>query len=161
MLSMIAAMGRNRVIGLDGALPWHLPADLKWFRQKTMGHSVIMGRKTYDAVGMPLPGRRTIILSRALESAPAGCELARTLDDALAMCQDDPEPFIVGGGEIYRLGLPLADRVYLTLVDLEPEGDAEFPDLGAEWRQIWSQAHPADDRHATSFEFRIYERQSG
>lgn len=160
MLSMIAAMGRNRVIGRNGALPWHLPADLRWFRQKTMGHAVIMGRKTYDTVGMPLAGRRTIILSRVMPAPPPGCELARTLQEALARCSEDPEPFIVGGGEIYRLALPLAERVYLTLVDLEPEGDAEFPALGPEWELVWREPHAADDRHAAAFEFQIHERRA-
>lgn len=158
MLSMIAAMGRNRVIGRAGKLPWHLPADLKWFKQKTMGHAVIMGRKTWDAVGVPLPGRRSIVVSRSLKRAPAGCELARSLDEALALCCDDPEAFIVGGGEIYRLALPRAERVYLTVVELSPEGDAVFPDLGSAWAVVWRESHQADERHAAAFEFQVLER---
>jgi len=160
MRSMIAAMGKNRVIARDGQLPWHLPDDLRWFKQKTMGHAVIMGRKTYDTLGSPLPGRRTIVLSRSLPKAPAGCELARTLDEAFALCADDAEPFVVGGGEIYRLALPAIDRVYLTVVDDEPPGQVSFPDLGREWQLVWRQAHPPDDRHASGFEFQIYERKT-
>ncbi len=160
MLAMIVAMGRNRVIGRDGALPWHLPADLRWFKQKTMGHAVIMGRRTWDSVGKPLPGRRSIILSRSMSQAPAGAELVRTLEGARELCRDDSEPFIVGGGEVYRLALPEAGRIYLTLVDLEPEGDATFPMLGPEWVVTWREAHPADERHAAGFEFRILERAS-
>lgn len=158
MLAMIVAMGRNRVIGRDGALPWHLPADLKWFRQKTMGHAVIMGRKTWDSVGKPLPGRRSIILSRTMASAPPGAELVRTLDEARELCRDDAEPFVVGGGEIYRIALPAAARIYLTLVDLEPAGDATFPELGPEWDVVWRQSHPLDERHAVGFEFQVLER---
>lgn len=160
MLAMIVAMGRNRVIGRDGALPWHLPDDLRWFRQKTTGHAVIMGRKTWDSVGKPLPGRRSIILSRSMSEPPPGAELARTLEDALHLCQEDPEPFIVGGGEIYRLALPLARRIYLTLIDLEPEGEATFPTLGPEWKVTWREHHPKDDRHGSGFEFRVLERAS-
>lgn len=158
MLAMIVAMGRNRVIGRDGALPWHLPDDLKWFKEKTTGHAVIMGRRTWDSVGKPLPGRRSIILSRSLDHAPKGVELVRTLDQALDLCRDDLEPFVVGGGEIYRLALPFARRIYLTLVDLEPEGDATFPLLGPEWVVTWSQPHAANERHQAAFEFQLLER---
>ncbi|KAA0226953.1 dihydrofolate reductase [bacterium CPR1] len=160
MLAMIVAMGRNRVIGREGTLPWHLPADLKWFRQKTRGHSVIMGRRTWDSVGKPLPGRRSIILSRSMAQAPTGAELARSLEQALELCGDDPEPFIVGGGEVYRLALPRAGRIYLTLVDLEPMGNATFPSLGPEWVLTWRERHPADDRHCAAFEFQTLERQT-
>lgn len=161
MLAMIAAMGTNRVIGREGALPWHLPTDLKWFKQKTLGHAVIMGRKTWDAVGVPLPGRRSIVISRSMRSAPEGCELVRSVDQALDLCGDDPEPFIVGGGEIYRLALPRAERIYLTVVQMAPEGDATFPDLGPEWRVVWRESHPADERHEAAFEFQVLERLRG
>lgn len=160
MLAMIVAMGRNRVIGRDGALPWHLPADLKWFKQKTLGHAVIMGRRTWDSVGKPLPGRRCIILSRSMSHPPVGAELVRTLEEAFDLCRDDPEPFIVGGGEVYRLALPFAGRIYLTLVDLDPAGDATFPPLGPEWVVTWRQRHPADARHRSDFEFQVLERVS-
>lgn len=160
MLSMIAAMGRNRVIGADGKLPWRLRDDLRLFREITMGHAVVMGRKTYDTLDKPLPGRTNIILTRRPGlPVPAGVLVAATADEALALCAADPEPFIVGGGEIYRLFLPRATRIYLSIVDLEPPGDTTFPELDAGWVVLREQHFERNERNEASFVYRVYERQ--
>lgn len=159
MLSMIAAMGRNRVIGANGKLPWRLRDDLRIFKQTTLGHAVIMGRKTFDTLDKPLPGRTNIVLTRRSDLAvPPGVLVARTADEALGLCAGDPEPFIVGGGEIYRLFLPRAGRIHLSVVDLEPEGDATFPELDASWRVVREEAFAQSERNEASFIYRIYER---
>ncbi|MDT8448760.1 MAG: dihydrofolate reductase [Wenzhouxiangellaceae bacterium] len=130
---LVAALGRNRVIGVDGRMPWHLPADLKRFKAVTMGHPLVMGRRTFESIGRALPGRRNIVVSRTLVRAPAGCELAGSLDEALELAGDDTA-MLIGGGELYRASLPRATRMELTLVDARPEGDAHFPVWNhAEW----------------------------
>jgi dihydrofolate reductase len=156
-LSLIAAMARNRVIGRDNALPWRLPEDLKRFRRLTMGAPIIMGRKTYDSIGRPLPGRRNIVVTRQRDLALAGCEIAGSLEDALALAGDAPEAFVIGGAEIYRAALPLADRLYFTLIDADYEGDAYFPaiDLAA-WREI--ERERGDATSELRYEFVTYER---
>lgn len=129
IISIIAAMAENRVIGKDGRLPWHLPADLAHFRDVTMGHPLVMGRKTFEGIGRPLPGRTTIVVSRQLDYHPAGCFVVNDLDSALTVVPDATEIFICGGGEIYRQALPFADRVYLTIVHKIAEGDTVFPEI--------------------------------
>ena len=135
-MSLIAALARNRVIGRNNAMPWHLPEDLKRFKALTLGHPVIMGRKTWEsiiaALGKPLPGRTNIVISRSLVSAPAGSHLAHSLEEALAYCHGDEEVFVIGGAEIYALALPHASRLYLTEIDAVIEGDAWFPET-ASW----------------------------
>jgi len=161
MLSMIAAMGRNRVIGADGKLPWRLRDDLQIFKRTTLGHAVIMGRKTFDTLPKPLPGRVNIVLTRRTDLRfPTGVLIAATPDGALDLCADDPEPFIVGGGEIYRLFLPRADRIHLSIVDLEPPGDATFPELGPDWRVVQETAFEKNDHNDASFVYRVYEREA-
>lgn len=126
-LAMVAAVAKNRVIGLKGKLPWHIPEDLKHFRTTTLGHAIIMGRLTYDTVGKPLPKRRNIVVSRQPLTL-VGCETAQTLEQAIALARStDDEPHIIGGGQLYTLALPLATRLVLTEVQQEPEGDAWFP----------------------------------
>lgn len=128
-LAMIAAVAKNRVLGLKGKLPWHIPEDLKHFRAATLGHAIIMGRLTYDTVGKPLPKRRNIIVSRQPLTLP-GCETALTLEQAIALARTtDSEPYIIGGGQLYTLALPLATRLMLTEVPQTPEGDAWFPEF--------------------------------
>lgn len=158
-ISLIAAMGENRVIGRDGDLPWHLPDEMRYFVRTTTGHTVIMGRKTFESFGHPLPRRRNIVITRDRAFAPQGAEVAHSLSDALAMAAGDGEVFIAGGGEIYRQALPRADRLYLTVVHASPAGDTRFPafdDSG--WKRTQQTHHPADDRHAFAFTFHIYER---
>ncbi|MBI1369472.1 MAG: dihydrofolate reductase [Planctomycetes bacterium] len=161
IISLVAAMSENRVIGREGQLPWHLPDDLKFFKQLTSGHTVIMGRKTYDSVGFPLPKRRNIVLTRRDDFHPAGVEAVSTLDAALDLVRDEAEVFIVGGAEIYKVALPRAQRVYLTLIHANFDGDAFFPPLPlTEWRITHRDHHPADERHAQDFTFATFERLS-
>lgn len=128
-ITIIAAMADNRVIGKDGAIPWHVPADLARFKSLTTGHPVIMGRKTFASIGRPLPGRLNIILSLQEKYQPEGCLVARSPEEALALAGAADEVFICGGGEVYRKMLPLANRIDLTVVHLEAEGDTFFPAL--------------------------------
>ncbi|WP_460596235.1 dihydrofolate reductase [Geomonas sp. Red276] len=134
IVSLIAAMSEERVIGYQGKLPWHLPADLTRFKNITMGHPVIMGRKTYDSIGHPLPGRRNIVLSRSLPSLKE-CELVHSLQEALVACEKEEEVFICGGGEIFREAIPLCQRIYLTVVHERYPGDTFFPEIPATFQQ--------------------------
>ncbi len=126
-LSIIAAMARNRVIGRDNRLPWRLPADWRRFKRLTMGHHLIMGRKTFESIGRPLPGRISIVLTGRRSYAPAGVQVAASLEDALRFAQGDNEVFVGGGAGVYRQTLNLADRMYLTLLPDDFEGDTYFP----------------------------------
>ncbi len=133
IISIIAAMAENRVIGRDGAIPWDIPDDRRRFRELTMGHPIIMGRKTFESIGRPLPGRRNIILTRLPEYRREGCCVVHSLADALAAAGGADEVFICGGEELYRLALPLADRIYLTVVHRCCAGDAYFPPIPTEF----------------------------
>ena len=137
VLSVIAAMARNRVIGVRNTLPWHLPEDLKHFRALTMGHHIIMGRKTYESIGKPLPGRTTVIVTRDRRYRAAGCLTAGSIDAAVVSCGQDPEIFFVGGAEMYAQVLPRAQRLYLTEIQADYEGDAWFPDFDPDqWQEL-------------------------
>lgn len=141
---LVAAMDRNRVIGVDGGMPWHLPADLKHFKAVTMSHPIVMGRRTFESIGRALPGRRNIVLSRSLGRAPAGCELVASLEEVLEACGPGPL-MVIGGGELYRAALPLAARMELTFVDAAPGGDTYFPRWPhADWRLDAMRRRPAD-----------------
>lgn len=160
-LSLIVAMAKNHVIGADGKIPWHLPNELQLFKSVTMGHHIIMGRKTHESIGRLLPGRTTVIVTRQRDYAVPGAKIAHTLDEAVALCAGDSEIFVIGGGELYRAALPAADRIYLTVVDAEPAGDTRMPELdGGSW-QIHSTRHfSKDDRHAHDYRFEILDRAS-
>ena len=133
-ITLIAAMGKNRAIGLDGRMPWHLPAEWQHFKQATMGKTIVMGRKTWQAIGRPLPGRQNVVISRDSSYDAAGAELAGSLADAVELAQAD-EVMVIGGGQIYAMALPLAQRMILTIIDIEPRADTWFP----EWNeQQWS-----------------------
>lgn len=135
-ISILVAMAKNRVIGRDGALPWHLPEDLKRFRQLTMGHHIVMGRKTWESLGRLLPGRHHVIVSRSPGYAVPGATVTGSFDAAIAACGSDDEVFVIGGGEIYTLSLPGADRILLTEIDQDFEGDTYFPALhSGEWQE--------------------------
>lgn len=136
ILSLIAAMAENRVIGSKGAIPWHLPADLAHFRELTTGHPVIMGRMTFASIGHSLPGRRNLVLSRTPGFRAEGVEIRASLEDALAACAEAGEVFVCGGEEVYRAALPLADRIYLTLIHRKYEGDRVFPPIPAEFVEV-------------------------
>ncbi|ONI71428.1 diacylglycerol kinase [Kribbella sp. ALI-6-A] len=138
---LIAALGRNRVIGRDNDLPWRIREDLAHFKQLTLGHTLVMGRKTYDSIGRPLPGRRTVVITRQTEWSTPGVEVAHSLDDALKLA-DGNDVFVAGGGEIYRLALPSADRLELTEVDQSPAGDVTFPELDpTAWTETAREPH--------------------
>lgn len=126
-LIFVLAIAKNGVIGKDGKVPWRIPEDLKHFKAMTLGHAILMGRKTYDETRRPLPGRRNIIISRAPNFTAPGCEVVPSLEQAISLAREaDPEPRVIGGAEIYRLALPLATRIYLTEVDRDAEGDTVF-----------------------------------
>lgn len=165
-LTLVVAAAENGVIGRDGDLPWRLPADLARFKRLTMGHPLIMGRKTYESIGRPLPGRLSIALTRQPDWH-AGNEsvlTAREVEEAIALAGGAPgvsteEAFVIGGGEIYRLTLPLADRVQLTRVHASIDGDTTFPDLApAQWRLVESDEHPADSRNEHACTFEVWDR---
>lgn len=159
MISLIAAMGRNRELGLANKLPWHLPDDLKRFKKLTRGHTVIMGRKTYESIGKPLPERKNIVITRDPSYRAAGCAVVNSMEDALREAGADSENFVIGGAEIYALALPFADKIYLTAVDAERQADAYFPKFeGEQWRVITTEPHQADGEHIYPFVFKIYEK---
>ena len=158
MLSIIVAADRNNVIGKDNALIWHLPNDLRYFKEKTTGHAIIMGRRTFESVGKPLPNRRNIIITRNPGFKAEGCEVVTSLEAAMALVNPQDENFIVGGEEIYRQALPLADRVYLTRIDHAFEGDRHFPELGPEWELTASTEGVLDEKNQFAHTFLIFDR---
>ncbi len=158
-LSMIVAMARNRVIGANGKIPWHLPNELQLFKSVTMGHHIIMGRKTYESINRLLPGRTTVIVTRQRDYTIPGAKIAHTLEDAISQCAGDSEIFIIGGGELYRAAMPLADRLYLTVVDAEPAGDTQMPEFNAaQWRLHSTEQFRRDERHAYDYRFEVHDR---
>ena len=160
-LSIIVAVAENGVIGRDNDLPWHLSADLQRFKAVTMGHHLIMGRKTFETIGRALPGRTTVVVSRGRPQLPEGIKLAGSLEEAVEIAREggDDEAFVAGGGEIYRVALPLADRLYLTRLHTEFEGDTRFPELDeTEWSLVDSKEVAPDDQNAYPFSFQIYDR---
>ncbi|MDA9120923.1 dihydrofolate reductase [Flavobacteriales bacterium] len=159
MISIIVAASENNVIGKNNDLIWHLPNDLKFFKKMTSGHTIIMGRKTFESVGRPLPKRTNIIITRDTDFNPEGCVVVHSLEDALAeAAKTDKNPFIVGGEQIYRLALPLTDVVYLTRVHHEFDGDRYFPELGKEWNEVENIPHSVDEKHSYAFTFKTYKR---
>lgn len=161
IISLVAAMAANRVIGKDNKMPWHLPADLKHFKAVTLGKPVVMGRKTFDSIGRVLPGRRNLVISRTPPADSRGAEWVNSLPQALELLQGHEEVMIIGGGEIYRQALPLAQRLYLTDIDLTTEGDAFFPDYhaAADWQLVQQSEHSADMQNPHHCYFRIWQRQ--
>ncbi len=152
-------MDRNRLIGNKNQLPWHLPADLAHFKQVTMGKPIIMGRKTYESIGRPLPGRTNIVLTRSSDFQAQGVVTANTLEQALDIASAEGEVMIIGGSSIYELALPRADRLYMTYVDDAFEGDAWFPEFDIEqWRIIASEEHSADEKNPCGYRFITYGR---
>ncbi|TAJ95253.1 MAG: dihydrofolate reductase [Gammaproteobacteria bacterium] len=154
IVSLIVAMDEQGVIGQGCKLPWRLPADLRRFKSLTLGKPVILGRKTHESIGKPLPGRENIVISRDPDYRSPGCRVADSLDAALAACADAAEVMIAGGAEVYRAALPLADRIYLTEVHARVDGDVHFPVFNRrEWREASREELPADVQniHAVSF----------
>ena len=149
-------MSKNRVIGNNNELIWKLSSDLKRFKELTTSHSVVMGRKTYESIGRPLPNRRNIIITRNLEYKVDGCEIVSSLEEALLLTNNDC--FIIGGGEIYNQSIELADRIYLTLVHKEFEGDTTFPELGKEWAKMSRKDFESDEKNEYNYSFIEYDR---
>jgi dihydrofolate reductase len=163
MLSIIVAVADNGVIGSGNQLPWRLPDDLKRFKALSLGKPIVMGRKTFESIGRPLPGRLNIVVSRQPGLEIPGCLVVTSIDAALRQAQAaEPaasEIVIVGGADIYRQILPRVDTIHLTRVHAEVPGDAVFPELPAhQWREVWKEYHPADERHAYAFTFSTLER---
>ena len=161
--SIIVAAAENGVIGRDNRLPWHLPRDLQHFRRLTMGHHVIMGRKTFESIGKPLPGRKLIIVTRNPHYCAAGCTVVNDMAAAMKVAEHagETEVFIAGGGSVYKEALAWADKVYLTKVKTTLAGDTLFPVLDADaWRQVCHTPHLADEQHAYAYDFVVCERNS-
>jgi dihydrofolate reductase len=153
-ISMIIAMDKNRVIGMDNDIPWRLPADLKRFKEITMGKPIIMGRKTYESIGRPLPGRHNIVLTRKRDYQAEGCTVVSSINEALAAANGSEEVMIIGGATLYEQFLSCADRLYLTLIEGHVEGDTYFPEFEiAEWQEVSEEVFNADDKNP--FAFRI------
>lgn len=158
-ISIISAMAANRTIGINNTLPWRLPEDLKYFKALTLGHHILMGRKTWESIGKSLPGRTTVIITRGGYPAPEGVKIAHSLQEAIDICGADEEIFFVGGAELYAQALPLADRLYLTEIQADVEGDAWFPEYDrAHWREI-SRDKRLDETSSLEYHFVVYDRQ--
>ena len=158
ILSLIWAMDENRLIGRDNQLPWQLPADLKWFRKQTMDKPVLMGRKTYDSIGKPLPGRQNIIITRQNINIE-GCTVVHSLTEARVSATDAEELMVIGGAEIYSRLLMEADRLYITLIHDVFEGDTWFPEFDlSDWQEIHSETHPPDEKNPHAYSFKILQR---
>lgn len=160
LVSLIAAVARNGVIGVENRLPWHLPEDLRRFRALTWGKPIVMGRRTHESIGRPLPGRRNIVITRR-GRVLAGCERADSLPDALAMTADAPETMVIGGARCYREALPLSQRLYLTRIDADFTGDVRFPEWDpAEWKERERERFAPGATAPFGYEFVVLERQS-
>lgn len=158
IISLIAALAADRVIGMENAMPWHLPADLAWFKRNTLNKPVIMGRKTFESIGRPLPGRLNIVIS-SQPGADDRVTWATSIEEALALAGNVEEVMVMGGGRVYKQFLDRANRMYLTHIDAEVGGDTHFPDYEPdEWESTFSEFHDADDTNSHSYCFEILER---
>ena len=156
-LSLIVAASENQVIGIDGDLPWRLSADLKRFKQITMGHTIIMGRKTYDSIGRPLPGRKSIVITRQNDYQADGVQIVGSLEEAIEASRQDDEAFIMGGATIYEQAIDMVDKIYLTRVHATLQGDTFFPELASDrWQKISSEPHSADEKNQYDYSFEVY-----
>lgn len=158
-ISIIAAMARNRVIGIANTLPWRLPEDLKHFKALTLGHHILMGRKTYESLGRPLPGRTSVVITRSQDLRVPGCLVANSIAEAIAACNNDNEIFFIGGEELYRQALDVADRIYLTEIKENFAGDAWFPEFDT---NLWQETgrKPCKSESGLECDFLIYDRKS-
>lgn len=161
IISTIVAVAKNNVIGKDNDIPWYLPADLKYFKKITTGHHIVMGRKCYESIGRPLPKRTNVIVTRNPFFIATGCLVTHNVAEAVQLAEDngEEEVFIIGGGQIYEIALPHVDRIYLTEVDLEVEGDIFFPAIDKErWTLVKETKHQADEKNEYDYTFKILER---
>ena len=158
MLSLIVAIAKDNVIGFQHKMPWHLPAELAYFKRVTMGHPIVMGRKTFDSIGRPLPGRRNIVVTRNADFQRDGIEVAHSLAAAMALCADS-DAFLIGGATLYAEALPHVDKLFITEIDATPAGDTFFPAIDArQWREIFRERREADEKNLHALEFVIFER---
>ncbi|SIR54195.1 type 3 dihydrofolate reductase [Aeromonas veronii] len=160
-ISMIAAMAHDRVIGKDNQMPWHLPADLAHFKRVTLGKPVLMGRKTFESIGRPLPGRRNLVISRNPDYQAEGIEVVGSVEAALALLAGSSveELMVIGGGHLYAEMLPSADCLYLTQIDLAVEGDTRFPAFDdGQWQRVDCESHPADEKNPHPYSFETWQR---
>lgn len=161
ILSMIVAHAADRVIGKDNDMPWHLPADLAYFKKTTLGKPIIMGRKTYESIGRPLPGRKNIVISRDGEYRAEGVEVVSSVDAALSLVDDVEEVMVIGGGAIYQHCLPSADKLYITHIDACIDGDTFFPEYDLNiWEKVTSEGRAADEENQYQLDFAVYQRKS-
>ncbi|ALC81344.1 MULTISPECIES: dihydrofolate reductase [Bacillus] len=158
-VSIIVAMDKNQVIGKDNKLPWRLPRELQYVKKTTMGCPIIMGRKNYESIGRPLPGRRNIILTREKDYSAEGCEIVHSVEDVFKTCEGEEEIFIFGGEQIYRLFLPYTEKLYITKIHYEFEGDTFFPEIDwNEWEEVSSLQGITDEKNPYTYYFHVYER---
>lgn len=158
-ISLIVAAAENNAIGKNNQMLWHLPNDFKYFKKITTDHSIVMGRKTFDSIGKALPNRRNIVISRNQDFKAEDVDVANSLEEVLLYCRDEREIFIIGGAEIYKQALPLAQMIYLTRVHTSLAGDAFFPSLpSGEWKLVSEEYHEADEKHAFAYSFEVYEK---
>jgi len=161
MLTLIAAAGSNNELGKDNDLLWHLPNDFKRFKALTTGHHIIMGRKTFDSLPGILPGRTHVVISRNPDYKPEGVKVVNSLEAALAVCSEDQQPFIIGGGMIYKLALPSAQCIELTRVHASFDADTFFPEIPeTDWQLTWSEEHAPDERHKFPFTYQRWQRKA-
>ena len=161
IVSAIVAVAQNNVIGINNGIPWYLPADLKYFKKTTLNHHIIMGRKSYESIGRPLPKRTNVIVTRDPFYIASNCLVVHSVEEGLKLALDnnDDEAFIIGGGEIYRQSMPFVDRLYLTEVDLEVEGAVYFPEIDfSEWDLVFEEAHKPDEKNEMAYVFKVLER---
>lgn len=158
-LSIIVAMARNRTIGVNNTLPWRCPEDLKHFKALTMGHHIVMGRKTFDSIGKPLPGRTTVVVTRNPDFKIEGAIIAHSLEQAIAACAGDDEIFVVGGAELYVQAMPLVDTLYITEIQRDVEGDAHFPEFNrSEWQEVSRETRHQETPEPLEYHFVKYRR---
>lgn len=161
MISVIVAMSENDVIGREGGMPWRMSDDLRRFKKITMGHHILMGRKTYDSIGRPLPGRTTVVISRTATYDNPNIRVVRSLPQALDIAAQDDEVFVTGGAQIFTLALPLAERIYLTRIHCEIAGDTFFPAVDMnQWKLVEEERHAADERNQYDYSFQTFNRVS-
>lgn len=158
IISMIAAMAQDRIIGKDNQMPWHLPADFAWFKRCTLGKPVVMGRKTYQSIGRPLPGRHNIVISRDSELEIDGVTTVTSIDEALQAAGDVEEVMIIGGGTIYQACLAQANKLYVTYIDANVDGDTQFPAWSDEFCETYSENYAADENNAYDMRFVVLEK---
>ncbi|UUM30277.1 type 3 dihydrofolate reductase [Vibrio japonicus] len=158
IISMIAAMAQDRIIGKDNQMPWHLPADFAWFKRCTMGKPVVMGRKTYESIGRPLPGRQNIVISRDSNLVIDGVTTVTSIDEAIQTAGEAEEIMIIGGGTIYEACLGKADKLYITHIEANVDGDTQFPVWSSEFKETYSENYQADEKNAYDMRFVVLEK---